>query len=407
MTHSSHATCFRPCFVYLLWVTGMVTACRASPSGQARKETAPAPLAVVPLISVDGIPFISVRRDSAPPHLWLLDSGFGASVVNRRFADTLRLPGYTHGQATVPGGHTDVGSVAGFPLHIGEATFNPDNLAVIDLHNVEPVIGLPFAGILGHDFLMRYVVRLDYDHQQVQLFEPTRFAYAGAGQSLPLWIEAAQSFVLGVLYIDGRATPAKLKLDTGSFDVLGLNGSFVRQTDLVSDNRPKLPGMGAALGGAITGYTVRLDSMSLGGIMVGKPIAAYSTDVQRRGDAGTMGVRLLSRFNLVFDYPRHRVILEATERLHRPLRYDASGLLLTGAGPGYRSVAVLAVERNSPAAAAGIEPGDSIIMIGDKSAAAVGLSAIRDRLAQPDTVRLRLMHHGRTREVLLHLRERL
>lgn len=402
MTDRSHSTSLRRHLVQLLCAAGTVTACRAPP-----RQAPVAPVAVVPLISIDGIPFIAVRTDSAPPHLWLLDCGFGTSVVNSRFADTLRLPAYTHGQAAVPGGHTDVGRVRGFPLHIGEATFKPDNLAVIDLHNVEPLLGLPFAGILGHDFLMQYVVRLDYDRQQVELFAPNTFVYAGSGQSLSLWIEAAQSFVLGLLYTDGRATPAKLKLDTGSLDVLGLNGSFVQQTDLVRGDRPKLPGMGAVLGGAITGYAVRLDSMSLGGIMVAKPIAGYSTDLQRRGDAGTMGVALLSRFNLVFDYTRYRVILEATRRTHRPMRYDASGLFLTGAGPNYRAVMVRSVDRDSPAAAAGIEPGDSVIMIGGTSAAELGLSGIRDRLTQPDTVRLRLIHLGQPRQVLLHLRERL
>jgi len=359
------------------------------------------------MVSVGGIPFVAVRTDGAPPYLWLLDSGFETSVVNRRYADTLQLPAYTHGQAAAPGGHTDIGRIPGFPLHIGQATFDPDSMDVIDLHNVEPLLGFPFAGILGHDFLTRYVVRLDYDRQQVELFEPVSFACAGPGQSLPLWIEAEQPFVLGVLYTDGRATPAKLKLDTGSLDVLGLNGSFVRQTDLVREDRPRLPALGAALGGTTTGYAVRLDSLSLGSTTVLRPIAGYSTDLERRGDAGTIGAALLSRFNLVFDYSRHRVILEPTPRLQSAMRYDASGVLLTGAGPDFASVVVLAVDRGSPAAAAGIQPGDTIIAIGGVPAARVGLSGIRERLTQPDTVRVQLVRRGRPREVVLKLQERL
>ena len=365
------------------------------------------PLTVVPLISVAGMPLIAVRTDSAPAHLWLFDTGFETSVVNRRFADTLRLGSYTHEQAAVPGGHTDIGHVPGFPLHIGEVTFTPDRLAVVDLHNVEPLLGLPFAGILGHDFLMRYVVRIVYDRNEVQLFAPSTFAYAGPGKSLRIWIEEGQSFTLGLLYAGERTTPAKLKLDTGSLDVLGLNGSFVQQTDLVGSDRPNVPAVGAALGGTTAAYVVRLDSMSLGEFMIPKPIAAYSTDLRRRGDAGTMGVGLLSRFNPTFDYPRHRVILEASERSHQPMRYDASGLLVAGAGAGYRSVVVLSVDQNSPASAAEVQPGDSIVMIDGTRASDVGLSAIRQRFTQPGAVRLQLMHQGQPREVLLNLRERL
>lgn len=388
---------------WLVCSAGTVTACgRGEPVVRAVT-----PVAVVSLISVAGMPFIAIRTDSAAPHLWLLDGGFETSVINSRFADTLRLGTYTHEQAAVPGGHTDVGQVPGIPLHIGEVTFHPDSLAVVDLQNVEPLLGLPYSGILGHDFLMRYVVRIDYDRNEVQLFDPSTFAYTGPGKALPIWIEEGQSFALGFLYADGRATPAKLKFDTGSLDVLGLNGSFVQQTDLVGKDRPKVPAMGAALGGMTTAYVVRLDSMSLGDVVIPKPVAAYSTDLRRRRDAGTMGVGLLARFNLIFDYARHRVILEATERSHQPMRYDASGLLVTGAGAEYRAVVVLSVDQNSPASAAGVQPGDSIIMIDGTPASDLGLSAIRERFTQPGAVRLQLVHQGRPREVLLNLRERL
>jgi len=40
-------------------------------------------------------------------------------------------------------------------------------------------------------------------------------------------------------------------------------------------------------------------------------------------------------------------------------------------------------------------------------AARVGLSGIRERLTQPDTVRVQLVRRGRPREVVLKLQERL
>lgn len=366
------------------------------------------PVATLPLTSAGGLPFIRVETDSSPPHLWLLDSGFETSVVNRRYADSLRLPAYVHGEADAPGGHTDAGVVPGIPLHLGQATFRPDSLTVIDLHHVEPLIGLAYAGILGHDFLTRYVTRLDYDRQVVELFEPNQFVYGGTGRILPVWIEADQPFALGLLYLNGRAVPAKLKLDTGSLDVLGLNGSFVQQAELTQGVSKRLPALGAAIGGKVAGHVMRLDSLTIAGTTVARPIAAFSADVERRGDAGTVGVGLLSRFNLVFDYAGRRVILEPTARTHAPMGYDASGLLLTSVGPDFRRITVLGVDRGSPADTAGVRRRDVLVAIDGQPSAQLGLSRIREKLSQPDTkLSLTFLRRGDERHVVLRLRARL
>lgn len=397
---------FRSCSRFLppLLAAATMSACAKS---RMQPEKPASPLAVLPLISVDGMPFISVRTDSAPAHLWLIDSGFQVSVVNARFATLLHVQTQGRRKVAAPGGQIDVGRVPGIPLHLQNITYTPDSLEVIDLHHVEPLLGLAYAGILGHDFLTRYVTRIDYDNQRVELFEPSTFVYAGPGKSLQVWIEAAQSFVLGILYSHGYATPAKLKMDTGSLDALGLNGSFVEQSELVHGIERPLPATGAAIGGKVEAYVVRLDSIALSGTIIPKPIAGYSAETKRRGDAGTIGVALLSRFNLVFDYRRNRVIIETTVLSDRPMRYDGSGLFLTGTGPDYSEIAVVSVESESSAAAAGIQPGDLILQIDGTPVAQVGLSGTRSRLTMPGVVSLRIAHSGRARDVVLRLVERL
>src|SRR5688572_25209122 len=387
----------------LLAVVAIVAACQVSP----RLETGEQPLAVLPLVTVDGMPFVSVQTDSAQAHLWLLDSGFETTVVNARFADSLHVPTHTLRKTPAPGGYTDVGTAPGIPLHLGKVTFLPDSVDVVDLHEVEPLFGLPYAGILGHDFLLEYVVGIDYGKQRVELFAPRDFVYSGPGKSLPIWFEADQAFVLAFLHSSGRATPAKLKLDTGSLTALGLNGSFVQQTELVGESQHKIPAMGAALGGRVEAYVVRLDSIVLGEIVMQKPIAGYLVETERRGDAGTIGAPLLSRFNLVFDYARSRLVVEPTATSSDPMAYDASGLLLAGTGRDYREVIVLSVDAGSPAAGANIRPGDSLLSIDGVGVQELGLTRIRARLTQPGPVTLRLASTGTSRDVTLRLKDRL
>jgi hypothetical protein len=265
-------------------------------------------------------------------------------------------------------------------------------------------VGLPYAGILGHDFLMQYVTRVDYDRQVVELFVPGSFAYRGAGHILRVWLEANEPFILGLLYPKGRTVPAKLKMDTGSLDVLGLNGSFVQQSDLTRGGSRGVPALGAAVGGKVEAYLIRLDSMTIGGSTVTRPIVGYSAETERRGDAGTVGAGFLSRFNLIFDYARGRVILEPTARTDRPLESDASGLLLTATVPGFRGIKVLNVSPGSAGELAGIQAGDSLVSIEGESPARFGLSGVRARFSQANTtVELVVMRQGKERHTTLRL----
>lgn len=390
----------------LLLTLTLLCACRAGGDPFSR-TAALTPLATLALTNVEGMVFLPVAAEGSPVHLWLLDSGFETSVVNRRYADSLHLAGYAHGEQLAPGGHIDVGVVPGIPLHVGTTVFRPESLSVIDLHNVEPLLGSAFAGILGHDFLMRYVTRIDYERQVVELFAPSSFAYQGSGRILPVWIEANQPFALGILYINSRVVPAKLKLDTGSLDVLGLNGSFVQQTELTRDGSRGIPAVGAAVGGKVPAYLIRLDSLTMGGITVSRPIAGYSTETERRGDAGTVGMGFLSRFNLLFDYSRHRVILESTARSNQPMKSDASGLLLAASGPGFQGIIVLSVAPGSPGDLAGLQAGDSLVAIDGESPTRLRLAGVRKQLSQAGTtVQLLVNRGGKERRVILQLRSR-
>jgi S1-C subfamily serine protease len=84
---------------------------------------------------------------------------------------------------------------------------------------------------------------------------------------------------------------------------------------------------------------------------------------------GLLGYSFLKRHRVAIDYP-HRVLwldpLPESEWNDRPYEYTQVGLQLERAGGAVR---VMAVAENSPAASAGIGPGDEIVSIDGKPAA--------------------------------------
>jgi len=366
-----------------------------------------APLADVRFEGPGHLVFVHVTAGARDAGWWMLDSGFDYSVVSMRTADALGLARGSTSGVPQPGGTVDQAWTGAVALAFGGVPFRAESLAVIDLSGLEPMVGRRIGGILGHDVFVRYVLGIDYGTSTIDVHEPATFVYRGTGVELPLWIEHGEPFFVARLFADERVAPAKLKLDTGSMDFIGLNGSFVDQTNLVAASRARIPALGAALGGNPEHFLTRLDSMVVGPWTVKRPVMGYSASLERDGDAGTVGADFLRRFHPVFDYARRRLILEPRPTLADATPVDASGLMLAAVGEHFDTLQVLSVAANSPAMEAGLAAGD-LILEWTNSDEPLTLDAARRRLQRPDQ-RLDLVveHAGARRKVSLTTRERI
>lgn len=368
----------------------------------------PPPLASVTYESVGTLVLLPVALAGRPAGWWILDSGFQYTLIDRTAAEHLGLRARETTATAAPGGTVDVGWVDSVPLGVARQSYLADSIAVIPLSGIGAVVGRPISGIVGHDFFERFVVRLDYAAQRLTLYEPAGFRPADTDRAVPAWIEAGESFIPGLVSVAGRTHPAKLKLDTGSLDCVGFNGSYVAQTRLLPPDHPRIPAVGAAIGGRTDAYVTRLDSLVVGGHAIAQPVVGYSSDVARVGDAGTIGGACLSRFTVTFDYARRRILLTANSRLGEPSEYDMSGLFCVAADSGLRRVVAAAVEPGSPAHLAGIHPGDTLARIDGTDVDSVGLAGVRDLLRRPDTTyTVTVRRQGRELTVSLRTRRRI
>jgi hypothetical protein len=265
---------------------------------------------------------------------------------------------------------------------------------------IERIADVPIRGILGFDFLSRFVTRIDYAAQQVTFCDPDSCAApAAATVEAPL---ANNLFSLPCA-IDGCA--GTVLLDTGAAGSL-LGRDFSERCRLL--DRAGIATSALGIAGEESSRTVRLDSLTVAGATLLRPAVALQlaggSALLAGAYAGLLGNNVLERFTLTLDYARQRVAFEKGPYFDAPRPGDRSGLML---GRDSRErVSVLRVAEGSPAARAGIRPGDAIASIDGRPVGEWGrLYRVREifRGETGSAVRLVLTRDGKRREAELIL----
>jgi len=99
--------------------------------------------------------------------------------------------------------------------------------------------------------------------------------------------------------------------------------------------------------------------------------------------AGLVGAEFLERFTVVFDNPGKRILLTPNRSYHDAAEYDESGLKIRAEAPDFHGFIVTRIVPESPAVEAGIEPGDVIESIDNRSSQEMSLTEVRSILRRP------------------------
>ncbi|WP_229726586.1 PDZ domain-containing protein [Sphingomonas alpina] len=280
------------------------------------------------------------------------------------------------GEKTVSSGYTSVREIAAGGAILRDKTIITLEFAPADVE------GLQLGGMLGSEFLERFVVMIDYGAAAMTLIDPDRVTPAerqSFGTAVPMRFYIDMPQIDGA--IDGRAT--RLDIDTGARDEVTVTSPFVAAHDL----RSRYPGgvtmtTGWGVGGPSRTYTVRARAVALGPVVVPRPIIGLSA--AKRGSfsdaayGGNVGSGLLKRFVTTFDYARRTLYLKPLARIDPDTgRFDRAGMWLNARPDGLEIMDLLP---GGPADQAGLRAGDRVTMIGDVSYRDRTLSEMRRSL---------------------------
>ncbi len=296
---------------------------------------------------------------------FILDSGAGMTVIDSLRAVKLGLPlGNRIAGAGISGARYCY--LTQLPaMEIGGLRFTEQTVIASSITDmVRRYTGISVAGILGSDFLNRFVAAIDYQERNMTLFEPDSFEQEEAGAELEAPL--AQG-ILSIVCAVEDSCRGRFLVDTGSNRSI-LQHSFAEKYDLLEGRKSvKVPVIGA--GGETFANLCRFESIKVGENRIDQPllfVAPPGGGIAAFEDiSGVLGNDILDKFHLTLDYPGRRVFLKKNSSFLSSARRDKSGLLLAAAPSG--SYYIHYVISGSPAFEAGIRTGDRIISLGGKA----------------------------------------
>lgn len=360
----------------------LLAACAGARAGEGPAEAAGVAVGTRRLPAVFGDSWVFLRATvGGRPALLLFDSGAGSTMLSADLVARLGLA--ERGQRVTFGlGATAVRATthAGTAVRVGDLALEVP--LVLSWPDAElPTIGGERAvGIIGADLLRDHAVEVDWAAGVLAAWDSGAAPTARAGdESLSLAVVQSLPVVTLRAVAGGRGMQVPVIVDYGSSSALILDGGSDAGRRLAPQLREVRGRRMSGLGGTIDGPEGRLDTLALGGVALwGVPTFVDTAGLRTTSLAdaqGLLGTELLRRYAVVLDYARGRLLLRAPDasrgagprRAPAPFCRNLSGVCVERLASGQLRVGH--VEPRSPAARAGLVPGDQLLSLDGLSAA--------------------------------------
>jgi hypothetical protein len=312
----------------------------------------------------------------------ILDTGMpeGVFLMNPAAAKGMNLQyGATNVMLRGAGSGSESASMAmGASVTLAKIAF--ENQRIIVLNNAGPLAALGVDGVIGASIFNRFVVEMDVEKKMLRLFGPDKFDSKDAGDSFDLTVTRTKPYITAPVNIDGKTDlPLTLVVDSGASSALML---VEKPDNGVAAPAKSIDGIaGRGVGGQSMGKIARANRLKLGKHNLERVITRFRTDPLPGNADGLIGMKVLERFLVTFDYPGKRMFLKPNRSYSRPFEFSLIGLSVLPIKGGRLEVDY--VYKGSAASEVGIKKGDVIVSVDKKHLSFAEYSDLDESLVAP------------------------
>ena len=253
----------------------------------------------------------------------------------------------------------------GIKLSIGAATTQENHAMLVldyDFMNLSNLARTRVYGVIGYDLLGSLVVKIDNSKNKLILYPKEGYDAPRGYDALPLTLKARKAFISTDITFENWDKEMKtFQIKTGATHTILFNSDS--NLFHLPSHKLEIP-LGIGPSGPIEGYVGRVREMSIASFMFEDIIASFTkNEVGSNKETGSIGMGVLSRFDVIFDYSGSKMYLKRNKNFSNTFEYDLSGLKIDSNPDNPDIFEVSHLINNSPASKAGINVGDRILSI--------------------------------------------
>lgn len=329
----------------------------------------------IPIEIYNNLIVVPVVLNGTLPLKFILDTGVRTAILTQKaYTDILNLSYSRKYTIAGPGGEQmiDAYITNNVSLELPGVLGRGHALLVLgeDYLELRNYLGTDVHGILGYELFSRFIIQVDYDKRLLTLTMPKRFKKKRKFQAIPIKIQDTKPYVTtSVVLADGTQLTAKLLVDSGASHGLMLEPTSDRRIVVPDSTISSIIGRG--LGGEITGKVGRIGSLKLGTYEIKNVIASFPDpnsyfDSLKLGATernGAIGGEVLSRFTVIFNFPKEEMYLKKNSSFKKRFHYNLSGLTIKAKGSRLNVFEITEVRKQSVSDQAGVLAGDLILSV--------------------------------------------
>jgi hypothetical protein len=319
---------------------------------------------------------------------FILDTGSGGISLDSATCKEFNIPTFqTDTSITGIAGVRKVHFVFDKSLKFPGLTVDNLNFHINDYSVLSSVYGEKIDGIIGYSFFSRYIVKINFDSLQIEIYTAGKIKYPEHGTLLhPVFTS------LPIQYLqvkDKRKMPFNFYFDTGAGLCFLMSEQFARDSGILLRKRKPLVTQAEGMGGMLLMRLTVVRELKIGPYRFHRvPTYLYEDNNNITSypfTGGLIGSEILRRFNIVLNYPQREIQLQPNSHFEDEFDYAYTGL-----GIYYIDGKIIVVDviKNSPAEKSGFQIDDEILSVGNNIS---GNIQIYNNLLQAPNEKIRII----------------
>ncbi len=311
-----------------------------------------------------GVMVIQAKFGDIPDSLnFILDTGSGGISLDSATCDYYNISSRASDTLiTGIGGVRKVSFVFDRSLLLPGLKVDHLNFHINDYEVLSSVYGEKVDGIIGYSFFSRYVVKINFDSSQIEVYTPGKVKYPREGTllhpaftNLPIqWLNVK----------DKRNMGFNFYFDTGAGLCLLLSEDFAKDSGILLSKRKPVITQAEGLGGKLQMRLTVIRELKIGPYRFRHvPTYLYKDNYNVTSypfTGGLLGNDLLRRFNITLNYPNREIHLSPNSHFDESFDYAYTGLGIYYVGG---KIVVEDVIKGSPADKAHFMVNDEVIAV--------------------------------------------